>query len=255
MAKRKRKAERYLGWVIVALLICAALFYAGDRYSKYTTRIGVIRVSGIIENSDYAYLAEDAAQDEKIKAVVVEIDSTGGFLQPCFRTETAFRELKSRKPLIVSMKDYATSGAYLISTASDYTFAYSDTVTAGIGVIAIWVCYENKWKEEGIDYYVWKSGKMKDLGAPWRAPTEEDNRYMQELVDNARTELESRIIRNRPQAADVINELRDCLTRDGTEALELGLVDELGGYRDALRKAAELAGLEEGSYTVVELGG
>jgi protease-4 len=245
--------RRYLKWAIAMLLIFAALFYASDWYSKYTTRIGIIRVSGVIENSYYAYLAEEVARDEKIKAVIVEVDSVGGLMQPSFRTETAFGELKSKKPLVVLMKDYATSGAYLISTASDYIFAYRDTVTAGIGVIAIWVSYENKWKEEGIDYYVWKSGRMKDLGAPWRAPTEEDSKYMQELVDNTMDELVSRIVRNRPQVADVIDELRDGLTRDGAEAFELELVDELGDYQDALRKAAELAGLREGSYTVVEL--
>lgn len=141
-------------WAIVVLLVCAVIFLAGDWYSKYITRIGVIRVSGSIDDFAYANQAYDALSDPNIKAVIVVVDSPGGTVQACFEAEAAFRELNREKPVVVTMKEYAASGAYLISTASDYIFARSATVTAGLGVIAIWVSYENKLKTEGIDYYV-----------------------------------------------------------------------------------------------------
>ena len=243
----------YILGLAIVLGVASATLLGAHLYKVHTTNIAVIRISGVVEDSRYAYLAEEALRNPNIKAVVVVVDSVGGFVQPCFRTETAFKLLKRAKPVVVSMQDYAASGAYLISTASDNIFAYPDTQTAGIGVIAIWVCYERKWEEEGIDYYVWKSGKMKDIGAPWRPPTEEDNLYMQALVDNLMEELVGRIVLNRPKIAGMIDELRDGFTRDGTKALEMGLVDELGDYDKALSKAEKLAGLKKGEYTIIEL--
>jgi len=242
-----------LKWAIVVLLVLAALFYAGDWYSRYTTRIGVIRVSGSIGDFTYADQAYDALRDPNIKAVVVVVDSPGGTVQASFETEAALRRLNMEKPVVVKMEQYAASGAYLSSTASDYIFARSATVTAGLGVVAVWVSYENKLQREGIDYYVWKSGESKDLGAEYRAPTEEENRYMQSLVDNLMCDMVTRIKANRPQVENTIDELMDGSTLYGSEALLYNLVDGIGDYEDALRKAAELAGLEGGSYTVVGL--
>lgn len=255
MARKRRRAAgpRYLKWAIVVLLVLAALFYAGDWYSKYTTRIGVIRVSGSIDDFTYADQAYDALRDPSIKAVIVVVDSPGGTVQASFETEAAFRELNKEKPVVVKMEQYAASGAYLVSTASDYIFARSATVTAGLGVVAVWVSYENKLQREGIDYYVWKSGESKDLGAEYRAPTEEENRYMQSLVDSLMRDMVTRIKANRPQVENTIDELRDGTTIYGTDAVGLKLVDRIGDFQDAVRKASELAGLEEGSYTVVEL--
>ena len=251
--KRKRTAgQRYLKWAIVVLLILAALFYAGDWYSKYTTRIGVISVSGSIEDFRYADQAYDALRDPSIKAVVVVVDSPGGTVQASFETEAALRELNMEKPVVVTMGGYAASGAYLVSTASDYIFARSATETAGLGVVAVWVSYENKWKGEGIEYYRWTSGEMKDLWAPYRSPTPEESAELQSLVDDLMNEVIARIRINRPQIVN-IDELKDGSTIWGYEALPYKLVDEIGDYEDALRKAADLAGLKKGGYTVVGL--
>jgi len=183
----------------------------------------------------------------------VVVDSPGGTVQACFEAEATFRELKMKKPVVVTMDEYATSGAYLISTASDYIFARSATITAGLGVIAIWVSYENMLKEAGIDYYVWKSGENKDLGAEYRPPTENEKIEMQNLVDNLMYEMVTRIKMNRPQVISTIDELMDGSVIYGWEAPAYQLVDEIGTYKDAVKKAAKLAGLAEGAYTVVNL--
>lgn len=258
-SRAKRWGNEYLKWAIAVLLIgaalCAVLSYVSDWYSRDSTRIGVIHVSGSIDNFTYADQAKAALRDSRIKAVVVVVNSPGGTVQACLETEAAFRELNEEKPVVVTMEQYAASGAYLISTASDYIFVRSATITAGLGVIAIWVSYENKLKEEGINYYRWTTGEMKDMGAEYRSPTPEENAYLQELVDNMLNEIMIRIKLNRPQVENTIDELRDGSTIYGTEALERKLVDKLGGYTDAEHKAAQLAGLGEGSYTVVELAG
>lgn len=261
MTRKKKRATRrlYLKWAIVALIAAAALFYVADIYQKYMaltpTRIGIIRVSGSIENFDkYMDQAYAARDDPSIKAVVVVVDSPGGTAQACFQTEAAFRELNSKKPVVVTMGQYAASGAYLVSTASDYIFAHEYTITAGLGVVAIWISYENKFEEEGIHYYVWKSGESKDLGAEYRPPTEEENAYMQSLVDNYMEHMITCIEHNRPQVENTIDGFSDGITVYGIDALDHNLVDRIGDYQDARCKAAELAGLEEGTYTIVELG-
>jgi protease-4 len=237
---------------ILALLFLSLSVLCFLGYYQSLPKIALIHLKGPIENFyTYNELAKTALRDGSIKAVILVVDSPGGTVQACFQAEQAFRNLREKKPVVVSMGEQATSGAYLISSAASYIFAYDYTATGGLGVIAVWVSYENYLEKEGIKYYVWKSGGMKDLGAEYRGPTEEENRYLQELVDNYMNELLDRITSNRPQIKRV-QELREGAVYYGKDALDYGLVDKLGDLEEAERKAASLAGLKE--YKLVTLG-
>jgi protease-4 len=250
MGKKRGVARRYL-WGAVVLLLLLSAFFASFEYYGGRNRVAVIRIEGEVEDFSYADLLYRALKSPEVKAVVVEVNSPGGTVQACFETEYALHQLSLEKPVVVTMKEYATSGAYLFSSASRYIFARSTTLTAGLGVIAIWVSYENWLEKEGIRYYRWCTGELKDLGAPYRGPTEEENRYLQSLVENLLRESMDRIRRNRPQLENVLEILKDGSTVYGTEALEMGLVDSLGTFEDAVKKARELAGLEDGGYRLV----
>ncbi len=239
---------------IAALVVAASLIYASGWYTKYTTRVGVIRISGSIDDFRYADQAYAALRDPKIKAVVVVVDSPGGTVSACFETEGALRKLNLVKPVVVTMGQHAASGAYLISTASGYIFARSGTITAGLGVVAVWISHENKLEKEGIKYYRWVAGEMKDIGAEYRSPTPEESAYLRALVENLMRDVISRIETNRPKVRDTIRGLADGTTMYGSRALEHKLVDEIGDCADAVRKAAELAGLREGEYSVIDIG-
>jgi protease-4 len=230
---------------ILALLFVLISVLCFWEHRQSVPKIALIRIEGTIENF-YAYdrIAKTALKDESIRAVVLVIDSPGGTVQACFQAEEAFRKLRERKPVVVSMGQMATSGAYLISSVGNYIYAYDFTETGGLGVIAIWVSYENQLKREGITYYVWKSGGAKDIGAEYRGPTEEENRYLQELVDNLMNELLERILANRPKIQR-IEELKEGYVYYGKDAVDYGLVDEIGDLEDAKQKAASLAGLKE----------
>ena len=240
-----------LGLVIVLGVASAALFGA-HLYTVRTTKIAVIRVEGSIDNFTYADQAYKALRDPSVKGVLVVVNSPGGSLEPCIDTEAAFRKLNLSKHVVVSMGQYAASGAYLVSTASDYIFARHGTITAGLGVRVVWVSYENKYLEEGIKFFEWSTGELKTLGAEYRSPTPEESDFIQSWIENVFQGIIDRILLNRPQI-EKIDELRDGFIRDGVEALTYNLVDELGDYYDALRKAEELTGLKEGEYTIVEL--
>lgn len=247
----KALRKRCIWLIVAALIIIASLFYCYNVYSTYSTRIGVIRIMDEVIDFNYADQIENALKDPRIRAVVVVVDSPGGTVQACFETEERLSKLKAEKPVVVAMGQYAASGAYLIASASDYIFARNQTITAGLGVIAVWISYENKFQKEGIEYFVWRSGEAKDEFAPWRAPTPEENKRIQQLVDNLMRELVDRIKRNRPRVE--LEDLMDGSTVYGSEALEYNLIDEIGNYDNALRKAAELANLKEGKYIVTEL--
>jgi protease-4 len=255
MVRRRRfkiSRKRYIWLAVIALIVTAALFYFYDVYSTYSTRIGVIRIRDEVIDFSYADQIENALKDPRIRAVVVVIDSPGGTVQACFETEERLSKLRAEKPVVVTMEQYAASGAYLIASASDYIFARNQTITAGLGVIAVWISYENKFQKEGIEYFVWRSGEAKDEFAPWRSPTPEENERIQLLVDNMMRELITRIKRNRPKVK--LENLMDGSTVNGSEALGYNLIDEIGDYHSALRKAAELANLKEGRYIVTEMG-
>ncbi|MEM2866579.1 MAG: signal peptide peptidase SppA [Candidatus Hadarchaeales archaeon] len=238
-------------WGAVGLLLMLAFVFSALDFLGPRDKIAVIRVEGEISDFSYAELLDSARRDSSVKAVVVEVNSPGGTVQACFETETAMRQLALEKPVVVTMKEYAASGAYLLSSAASYIFARSSTLTAGLGVIAIWVSYENWLEKEGIKYYRWSTGQLKDLGAEYRSPTPEENQYLQSLVENLLRDVMDRIRRNRPRLENVLESLKDGSTVYGTEALSLGLVDNLGTFRDAVDKAEELADLREGSYRLV----
>jgi protease-4 len=250
MGRKGGGARRYLWGAVVLLLLLSASLAALEYYGG-RNQVAVIRIEGEVQDFSYADLLYRALRSPGVKAVVVEVNSPGGTVQACFETESAMRQLSREKPVVVTMKEYATSGAYLLSSASRYIFARSTTLTAGLGVIAVWVSYENWLEKEGIRYYRWSTGQLKDLGAEYRSPTEEENRYLQSLVENLLEEVMDRIKHNRPQLENVLGSLRDGSTLYGTEALARGLVDNLGTFEDAVEKARELAGLGKGEYRLV----
>ncbi len=230
-----------------------ALVFSALDFLVPRDKIAVVEIEGELSDFSYAELLESARRDLSVKAVVVEVNSPGGTVQACFETETAMRQLAREKPVVVTMREYAASGAYLLSSAASYIFARSSTLTAGLGVIAIWVSYENWLEREGIKYYRWSTGQLKDLGAEYRGPTPEENLYLQSMVENLLREAMDRIKRNRPRLENVLESLRDGSVLYGTEALSMGLVDNLGTFRDAVDKARELADLKKGGYRLVYL--
>lgn len=253
LSRRERLLFRYIASIAAVLVVISVTVYAYHARAGPTNRIGVISIENNIIDFRYADQAEKALNDSSIEAVVVSINSPGGGVYSCFQTEEQLRRLAAEKPVVVTMGDYATSGAYLIGSVADYIYARAWTLTGGFGVIAVWTSYENHYKQEGIKHYIWKSGASKDWWAPWRGPSENENKKIQDLVDEYAEELFDRITANRPEAENAIDSLRDGSTILGHEAIEYHLVDELGTYEDAVKKAAEIAGLKSGEYQIKKI--
>ncbi|NLC78028.1 MAG: signal peptide peptidase SppA [Clostridia bacterium] len=186
-----------------------------------------------------------AKDDPEAKAVVLRINSPGGSAAAAQEIAREIERLKETgKVVVASMGDSAASGGYWIAAMADRIMANPATMTGSIGVIMQTANLEELYRNVGIDYYTYKSGPHKDMGAANRPPTEEEQEIFQGMIDYIYEQVVTVVAEGRRMSRQQVLELADGRVFTGAQALELGLVDELGNYYDALALAQELAGLE-----------
>jgi protease-4 len=234
----------------------------GNRQSA-DERVLLLNVSGVIGAPDSGPLANSvshsellaqirqATEDEEIAAVVLRIDSPGGGVVASDEIHNALVELRDTgKPLIVSMGSVAASGGYYIAAPADQIFANADTFTGSLGVIITLLNYEEALDTIGVRQLVFKSGEFKDTGIPSRELSDEEEAILQEIVDQAYQGFVEVIAEGRDMPRDEVERLADGRIYTGQQALELGLIDELGGRDDAIAAARELAELPDDALVV-----
>lgn len=189
-------------------------------------------------------------EDESVKAVVLRVNSPGG---SAFGSEEIWREvtlLKEKKPVIVSMGDYAASGGYYISCAADWIVAQPTTLTGSIGIFGR-VPNAGKLLNDklGIHFDGVKTNKLADLGDITRPFNEEEKALMQNMVNKGYELFTQRCADGRKMQIDEIKKIAEGRVWTGEMAKDLKLVDELGGIDRAIAVAAERAEIED--YTVM----
>jgi protease-4 len=166
----------------------------------------------------------------------------------------AIERLKaSGKPVVVSMGNVAASGGYYISAPADFIFANPGTITGSIGVIIQHVAYKELMNKIGIKAKSIKTGKFKDTLTPFRELTPEEEKYLLDTINEAYEQFLSAILRYRGKkiSEQELRKVADGRVITGQKAKELGLVDELGGLKDAVEKARELSGFPKAREFVV----
>jgi protease-4 len=219
-------------------------------------RIALIEVTGVIGAPANAFALEtsqdglirqirQAANDDRVKAVVVRVDSPGGGVVASNELHAAMQEVTAAgKPLVVSMGGTAASGGYYIATAADKIYANPDTLTGSLGVILSLTNIEAAYEKLGLRSIVYKSGDLKDIGSATRAPTPEEDAILQSIVQEAYEGFVDVIVEGRNLSREQVLQIADGRIYTGQQALELGLIDELGNLDAAIAGARELAGLE-----------
>ena len=188
------------------------------------------------------------AADNSIKAVVFRVNSPGGSAFASEQIWKALEDLKAVKPLVVSMGDYAASGGYYISCNANYIVAEPTTLTGSIGVFGIIPNLSGLVSDKlGINFEEVKTHKFGTLHT-MRAATEDEKVKIQRGVEFTYDLFTKRCADGRGMAQDSIKAIAGGRVWTGSDAVNLGLVDELGGLNVAVAKAAELAGLTAGSY-------
>lgn len=188
-----------------------------------------------------------AAEDDDVKAVILEVNSPGGGVVPTDRIHENIRDFKETtgKPVVVSMDTTAASGGYYIATAADRIVANANTLTGSLGVIFSYLNFQEAADKLGIEEEVVKSGKFKDIASPTRQPTEEELQILQNYVDEGYDRFVQVIVEGRGLSEDRVRELADGRVYSGQQAQSLGLVDELGDLDRAAEISRDLAGLDK----------
>lgn len=189
-----------------------------------------------------------ASKDEKIKAVVLRINSPGGTVNA---SDILYHELKTFKankkiPVIASMMDVAASGGYYLAMATDAILVHPSTVTGSIGVIMLTVNAKGLLEKVGVEANAITSGPRKDMGSPFRTMTAEEKLIFQGVIDSFYDRFLAVVQEGRPRlSADQIKKLADGRIYSGEQAKAAGLVDEVGYLDEAIDLAKKNAGLTE----------
>jgi protease-4 len=221
----------------------AVLYLSGTIQSAGSTLLGVPGITP----TQVRRLLKRAERDPSVKAIVLRIDSPGG--AAAASQEIAGLIKRFEKPKVVSMGDIAASGGYYISTTADYIFANPATLTGSIGVIWTSFDIEGLLEKIGVKIETITSGKHKDMFLPGRL-TPERREIIQEMTDQMYEQFVDAVAEGRKLERSRVLELATGQVYTGAQAKELGLVDELGGLEEAIKKAAQLAEVER--YSVVE---
>ena len=199
-------------------------------------------------------LAETLAEirkDDDVKAVVLRVNSPGG---SALAAEIIWREvslLQQAKPVIVSMGNYAASGGYYISCGAEYIVTAPTTLTGSIGVFGLTFNVGEGAREHlGLTADVVKTNPAADLGNMFRPLSTAERLYIQNGVDTVYARFVELVARGRNLTADSVDAMAGGRVWTGVQAMEHGLADCTGTLRDAVRIAAEHAGLEPGDYAV-----
>ncbi len=234
--------------LITAILLIIALVVASSLIANIPLgdRVAIVRVSGVIVNPlPFVNKLERVASDKSVKAVVIRVDSPGGSVGASQEMYRAIERLKEKgKPVVVSMGNVAASGGYYISAPADFIYANPGTITGSIGVIIQHVAYKELMAKIGIKAKSIKTGKFKDTLTPFRELTPEEERYLQDTINEAYEQFLKAILKYRGKkiSEEELRKVADGRVITGQRAKELGLVDELGGLKDAVEKAKELSG-------------
>jgi len=231
------------------------LKFVGDAiYPKGKQNIAFfVAEGGIVGGSGTSDIAGDYTarqlrsirNDDKIKAVVVRVNSPGGGVTPSEVILREMRLLAEVKPVVVSMGNVAASGGYWISSFADYIFANPTTVTGSIGVYSAFPVFDDIASEYGVSFDSIKSHPFSDMMTSDRSPTQEEWDIIHSSTLGIYDDFLDRVAEGRSMNKDAAHEMAQGRVWSGIDALELGLVDELGGTLDAIAKAAELAELDE----------
>ena len=186
--------------------------------------------------------------DDDVKAVVLRVNSPGGSAYGSEQIWYAISQLKEKKPVIVSMGDFAASGGYYISCNADTIVAEPTTLTGSIGIFGMVPNFQAVTKKIGVNIDIEKTNSLADMGSAFRPMTETEKALMQKTVEQGYDLFTTRCAEGRGMTQEQIDAIGQGRVWTGTMALERGLVDILGGLDDAIEIAVEKAGIKQ--YTL-----
>ena len=217
-----------------------------------TDEIAVITMRGLISSSlpgsvtdsmvdDMRAALQQARDDDRVKAIVLEVDSPGGEVTASDAIYSALVKARARKPVVIYMDSLAASGGYYVSCGGKFLMASETTITGSIGVIIQTLNYEQLFNKVGLASVVFKSGKFKDMLNGARPITPEERQLVQSFIMKTYDKFLGIVAKERNLPADQLrNTIADGRILSGKDAFDSKLIDGLGEFEDAFAKAKQL---------------
>ena len=260
----KNKRSKWLSalWIIIILTILSfliavfiSLFVGGD-FESLDGNVALIDISGIIvAESGTDFLFEDvtssdnirrlvrrADKNDKIKAIVFRINSPGG--SAVASDEIANVIKKTNKTTVAWIREIGTSGGYWVASSTDHIVANRMSITGSIGVIASYLGFSGFLEDHNISYERLVSANLKDIGSPFKDMTEEERELFEARLDDIHDYFVEEVAINRNLRKRDVEKIATGVCYLGSEAKDLGLVDELGGRDEVIAYVEEKIGEE-----------
>ncbi len=246
-------------FILLVLLPITLTLFDGSKYGN----VALIPISGVLTVEGDSYLGqatlssetivgfiEEAEDNEKIEAILLEINSPGG--SAVASDEIAEAVKKAGKPVLAVIRETGASGGYWVASAADHVIANRMAVTGSIGVISSYLEFSGLMEEYGVGYERLVAGERKDIGTSFRKLEEEEKAILQKKINRIHDFFIEEIARNRKIDEEKVRQLATGEFYLGVEALQLGLIDQLGGRETAEEYLKENFGIEEVDYVVYE---
>jgi protease-4 len=242
-------------FLIMGVMLTMGRWDDGVGFSGLGDKVAIINLDGAIESSvDIVRQLDRWGKDSHVRAIVLHINSPGGGVAPSQEIYEKIMQTRrdSGKPLVASMSSVCASGGYYVACAADRIVAVPGTLTGSIGVKMEWPVVGRMLDKVGIRFETVKSSAEKDMGSPYREPTEADRAILQSVVDDTYQQFVDVLVERRGIARDSVLALADGSIYTGRQAKFLGLVDSLGTFDEAVDLAGELCGIGKNPTRIKE---
>lgn len=227
-------------WRLLAILFAAvAAFVIFERYSHHSPIekdfIARLSFSGVIGDDQEVYdLIDDVAENPKAKAVVVWLDTPGGSAVGGEEVYLRLRELAKKKPVVAVMRSVSASAGYMVALGADHIIAREGTITGSIGVLVEFAEFTELAEKLGVKPVIIKTAPLKGSPSPLEKSTPEAERVLHDVVMDFYNRFVDMVAERRALPRDKVVALADGRVYSGKRALELRLIDALGGEQEAI---------------------
>ena len=210
------------------------------------TSVAVIEIHGVIGNHvkipEYSRLIDSVAENPRQKALLLDIDSPGGSATGSEVLYRSIQRVAEVKPVYAYVRGMGASGGYYLACAASKVYALPTALVGSIGVIYLRPVLEQLLSKVGVEFSVFKSGEFKDMTGFWRSPTDQESAKFQELINEIFDNFVAVVAGGRSLEETAVREIATGEVMTAQKCVGLGLVDEIGDFKDALDAAAEAGG-------------
>ena len=242
--------------VLIMAVMCAAVIamlylWSDSAGAPFGDQVALLEIRGVIsDGKPITDLLARYKEDNDIKAIIIRIESPGGGVAPSQEVFTELTRIRDQKPVVAFLGNVAASGGYYVAAGANKIVASPGSITGSIGVVIQFSNLRQLFEKLGLGFTTVKAGKYKDVGSPYREMTDDEQQLLQNVIDDVHEQFIADVAKGRNLPDGKVRAIADGRIMTGLQAKELGLVDEMGNFEDAMRIAKSLAGIE-GKVSIV----